>query len=25
MMQRWGDYLDKQRTGADVIYIRGAA
>ena len=25
MMQRWGDYLDKLRTGADVIYIRGAA
>ena len=25
MMQRWGDYLDKQRTGADVIPLRGAA
>ena len=25
MMQRWSDYLDKQRTGADVIPLRGAA
>jgi integrase len=25
MMQRWSDYLDKLRTGADVIPLRGAA
>ena len=25
MMQRWADYLDKQRVGADVIPIRGTA
>jgi len=25
MMQRWGDYLDKLRNGADVIPLRGAA
>lgn len=25
MMQRWADYLDKLRIGADVIPIRGAA
>ena len=25
MMQRWADYLDKLRTGADVIPLRGAA
>jgi integrase len=25
MMQRWADYLDKLRKGADVIPIRGAA
>jgi integrase len=25
MMQRWGDYLDKLRTGAEVILLRGAA
>ncbi len=25
MMQRWADYLDKLRLGADVIPIRGAA
>lgn len=25
MMQRWADYLDKLRTGADVIELRGKA
>ena len=25
MMQRWADYLDKLRIGADVIPLRGAA
>jgi integrase len=25
MMQRWADYLDKMRIGADVIPLRGAA
>lgn len=25
MMQRWADYLDKLRVGADVIRLRGAA
>ena len=25
MMQRWADYLDKLRVGADVIQLRGAA
>ena len=25
MMQRWADYLDKLRVGADVIPIHGAA
>ena len=25
MMQEWADYLDKLKTGADIIPIRGAA
>jgi hypothetical protein len=25
MMQRWSDYLDKLRIGADVIKLHGAA
>ena len=25
MMQRWADYLDKLRAGADVIQLHGAA
>ena len=25
MMQRWADYLDKLRKGADVIPLKGAA
>jgi hypothetical protein len=25
MMQRWADYLDKLRAGADVIQLRGSA
>jgi len=25
MMQQWADYLDKLRTGADVIALRGQA
>ena len=25
MMQQWADYLDKLRTGADMIQLHGAA